>query len=116
MAQAITDLGYQVHTLRSLYGSEEEAQMVTDEKWVSDVGERGWLAFTKDDRLRRERLVQLAMMESSTKVFCLANGNLKADEQAHRFLVNLTRIIVQGRQPGPYMYGVYPNRITRLWP
>lgn len=116
MAEAITDLGYAVHTLRSFYGSEEAAQRVDDATWVRDVGDRGWLAFTKDDRVRRERLVREAMMRSSTKVFCLTNAHLKAGEQARRFLRNLPSIIRQGQRPGPFVYGVYPGGIARLWP
>jgi hypothetical protein len=29
---------------------------------------------------------------------------------------NLDRILRQARIPGPYIYGVYENRIERLWP
>ena len=116
LAEAVRAEGYEVHTLRSFYLGEQWAQLVYDHEWVEAIGQRGWLALTKDDRVRREPLVRAAMVQFSAKVFCLANGNLSGAEGARRFLINLDRIIKQGRVPGPYLYGVYPSGIGRLWP
>jgi hypothetical protein len=32
------------------------------------------------------------------------------------YLLHLNRIIQRSRRPGPYMYGVYPEGLRRLWP
>jgi len=115
MAAAIRQRGFLVHTLRSIYG-EQQAQLINDTEWIRMVGDRRWLAFTKDDRVRRERLVRIALQESGARVFCLASGNLPGHEQERRFLENLDRIIRQGRRPGPYVFGVYGKGIAKLWP
>jgi hypothetical protein len=49
-------------------------------------------------------------------VFCLTNAHLTFSEQARYFLVNQHRIIQASRKPGPYVYGVYRDKITKLWP
>jgi hypothetical protein len=48
-------------------------------------------------------------------VFCLTNAHLTFSEQASYFLVNQHRILQASRKPGPYVYGVYRDKITKLW-
>jgi hypothetical protein len=50
------------------------------------------------------------------RVFCLTNANLTFAEQAAYFMANRHRIIRAARKPGPYLYGVYKDSITKLWP
>jgi hypothetical protein len=46
------------------------------------------------------------------RAFCLTNANLRGVEQAQRLVTNLPRTA----RSGPYIYGVYADSVTRLWP
>ena len=50
------------------------------------------------------------------RLFCLTNAQLNFAGQAEWFLVNWHRIIQASRKPGPYVYGIYRDRIAKLWP
>ncbi len=104
-----------VHTMAEVYG-EEIGQSLEDERWLSDVGRRGWVVLMKDDAIRRRPAEREALAAAGVRAFCLTNAQLRADEQSERFLGNLGRILRQGRQPGPYIYGVYDGHLRRRWP
>jgi hypothetical protein len=70
----------------------------------------------KDDAIRRRPAERDALIAVGVRAFCLTNAQLRGDEQARRFLDNLDRILRQARAPGPYIYGVYGDRLRRLWP
>ena len=55
-----------------------------------------------------------ALVNGHVRAFCLTNGNLRFDEQADWFVQNRHQIIQRCRQPGPYVYGVYRDRIEKL--
>ena len=101
--------------MASVYG-EKRAQEMADEEWLADVGQRGWVVLMKDTRIRRRPSERDALAAAGVRAFCLVSGQLRAEEQTARFVSNLGRILRQARTPGPYIYGVYENRIERLWP
>lgn len=101
--------------MASVYG-EGKAQRVPDEAWLRDAGREDWIVLTKDDAIRRRPAERDALIKAGVRVFCLTTAKLRGDEQAERFLQNRHRILRQARKPGPYIYGVYRGRITRLWP
>lgn len=112
---ALRGIGLAVHTLASVYG-EERAQEVTDETWIELAGQRDWVVLTKDDRIRRRPAEREAFVRAGLRVFCLTQRHLKAEEQTHRFVSNINRILQRARRPGPYIYGVYERRLERIWP
>ena len=57
-----------------------------------------------------------ALTDGKVQLFCLTNAQLTFAEQAEWFLANRHRIIQASRKPGPYVYGIYRDRIARLWP
>ena len=115
LAESIRARGYEVHTLRSLYG-EEVARKIDDAVWIRRAGEAGHLALTKDDSIRRNPLYRIAMEDTYAKLFCLPNAQLRTNEIRTRFLTNLDRIIQRGRHQGPYMYAVHADHLELLWP
>ena len=46
----------------------------------------------------------------------ITNASLTGLEMAELLVSNLNRIYQRARHPGPYIYGVYPNRLERLFP
>jgi hypothetical protein len=107
--------GLIVRTLTDVYG-EQLAQQTDDATWLALAGERGWVVLCKDDHIRRRPAELQAMAEGKVRVFCLTNAQLTFAEQAERFIANRHRIIQASRKPGPYVYGVYQDRIDKLWP
>jgi len=115
LPQALRDAGLTVRTLAEVYG-EQRAQETEDRTWLALAGERGWIVLCKDDRIRRQPAELDALTEGKVRLFCLTNANLTFAGQAEWFLVNRYRIIQASRKPGPYAYGVYRDRIDKLWP
>ena len=107
--------GLIVRTLADVYG-EQTAQETDDATWLALAGERGWVVLCKDDRIRRRPAELQALSDGKVRLFCLTNAQLTFAEQAEWFLANRHRIIQASRKPGPYVYGIYRERIARLWP
>ena len=57
-----------------------------------------------------------ALTDGKVRLFCLTNAQLTFAEQAEWFLTNRHRIVQASREPGPYVYGIYRDRIAKLWP
>jgi hypothetical protein len=115
LPQALRGAGLTVRTLADVYG-EQTAQETADETWLALAGDRGWVVLCKDDRIRRRPAELEALNEGKVRLFCLTNANLTFAEQAEWLLTNRHRIIQVSRKPGPYVYGVYKDRIEKLWP
>lgn len=47
-------------------------------------------------------------------MFCVVNGNLTGVQAAARYLDNLDAIAQAARAPGPFIYGVYADRVEQL--
>jgi hypothetical protein len=107
--------GVTVHTMADVYG-EQMGQRLTDETWLLDVGQRGWVVLMKDDAIRRRPAEREALIAGGVRAFCLTNAQLRGEQQARRLVSNLERIVAEARRPGPYIYGVHEGRIERLWP
>ncbi len=115
MPHALRAVELTVWTLADIYG-EQGAQEVADQEWIALAGERGWAYLSKDDRIRRRPAELQALIDGHVRAFCLTNGNLGFDDQAAWFVENRHRIIQRCRKPGPYVYGVYRDRLEKLWP
>ncbi len=89
-------------------------EKVKDEDWLRLVGERGWVAFTKDTRLRYNSAEKEALNTYRVRCFGLTGKNLRADKLAQRFLDNLPAITRACRKPGPFVYAVHRDRIELL--
>ncbi len=63
-----------------------------DSVWLRVVGERGWIIFTKDQKLRYRPLEIAALRASRARVFVLTAGNLRGGEIAAVFVSALPRI------------------------
>ncbi len=107
-------VGLQVLSMADVYG-EQTGQGLADEVWLADAGKNNWVVLTKDDAIRRRPAERDALNEAKVRVFCLTNRNLRAKEQASRFVINAERMVRRAETPGPYIYGVYDSGLRRLW-
>jgi hypothetical protein len=63
-----------------------------DEEWLPEVGRRGWIVLTKDDRIRYRTPERIALMKARVALFALASGNLRGEEMAQAFVKALPRM------------------------
>jgi hypothetical protein len=56
-----------------------------DDEWIGEIGRRGWIAVTRDARIRYSPLALSVLMESGTQLFVLV-GKLTTAEAAATFL------------------------------
>jgi predicted nuclease of predicted toxin-antitoxin system len=87
-----------------------------DVVWLPEVSQRGWIILTKDDKIGRNPLEQIAIAQSAAKVFILAGGNLTGKEMGNIFALALPKIqkLAQSHRP-PFIARVYEGGIVRMW-
>lgn len=101
--------GLRVVTLAEHYGIPAD-EAVPDNAWLRLTAQRGWIAFTKDRRIRtREgRFIR----QFGARCFCVdPSAGLDADEVADRFLRSLPAIVSACAETGPLYYAVRRDRI-----
>ena len=67
-------------------------QDAQDEDWISEVGKRGWVVLTKDDRIRYRPTALEAYRRHKVRVFVFGSGEMKAEEMADAFVNALPKI------------------------
>lgn len=113
---ALREAGAIVHVMAHVYG-ERIGQALADEEWLRDAGEREWVVFMKDAKIRYRPAELQVVVDHGLRAFCLTNANLRGVEMAQRFVENLPRIVrIAQLKPGPYIYGVYSDAVRPLWP
>lgn len=115
LPDALRDAGYIVHTMWSVYGPGAD-QQITDVQWVIEGAGKEWVLLTKDAKMRHRSAERAAIEDAGARVFLLTNQQLVASDQNAIFLHNIHRIIRLAHKPGPYVYGIYRDRVERLWP
>ena len=63
-----------------------------DDKWLAEVGHRGWTALTKDQRIRRRQAEFEALLEANVAAFVLTSGNLTGPAMGRAFVLGYTRM------------------------
>lgn len=105
--------GLRLVTLAEHYGIPAD-ETIADEEWLELAGQRGWVVFMKDTRVRYNRAEREAVKAHAVRCFCLSSQSLPADEMAARFLDNLDAIESACDEAGPFIYAVHTTRIERL--
>src|SRR5215831_132620 len=67
-------------------------QNALDEDWLAEVGKRGWIVLTKDDRIRYRPAALEAYRKHKVRVFIFGSGEMKAQEMADAFVKALPKI------------------------
>jgi PIN domain-containing protein len=89
-----------------------------DETWLSEVARRGWVALTKDHRIRYREQALRAIRRSSARVVVLKKSgeNLSGIETAAIFVKALPAIYRLARkESAPYIAKVARNGKVVLW-
>lgn len=107
--EALRAVGLRVVTLDDHYGV-PGGEDVDDVTWLELVAQRGWIAFTKDRRIRTRE--GWAVRQLRVWCFCLyPSTDLKVQEMAACFLANLGDIENACAKPGPFFYHVRTDKI-----
>lgn len=94
-----------------------------DEVWIPAVARRGWLAVTRDGRIRYSPLALTALMSSGARLFVIV-GKLTAAEAAEVFLHHQQRVerlareqdaafIAKVRRDGVHLWLCYDDWVKR---
>jgi hypothetical protein len=77
---------------------------VVDEKWLRFVGQKGWIAITKDKRIRYRGPALEVIRKEKVKLFVLSKGNLTGLEMAEIIKKAIPRIkIFIARHEPPFI-------------
>lgn len=106
--------GLDVITMSEYY-EEVRSQKIKDEEWLKMVGIKGWIAFTKDQRIRRNSREKQIVIDYKVKCFSIANSkNLKGAAPADRFLKNLDSIVKASLNDGPMFCNITEHGIREI--
>lgn len=105
--------GLRLVTLAERYGIPED-ETIEDVRWLRDVGERGEVAFKKDERIRYNPAEKATVIRFAVRGFYLTRQDLSAQAMADRYLHNLDAITAACAAPGPFLYAVNQRDIRRI--
>ena len=90
--------------------------MKRDEVWLKEVGRRGWIVLTKDDRIRYRFLERRAIAEARVRSFFLVPRKLTGVQNGEIFAKALDRMLrfCVGNRP-PFIAKVFRDGRVKLW-
>ena len=63
-----------------------------DPEWLPEVGQRGWIVFTKDNHIHINQIEIVALLKSGTAAFVLRANKATGNEMAKAFVAALPSI------------------------
>jgi hypothetical protein len=112
-ADGLREYGWTVHRIAEFYG--QDAQAINDEIWIAEGCARGWILFTKDQKIRY-RAKEIGALHGG-HLFCLSSGNLGLDEMTARFIAADAAILrAVEANPVGFWHVYSTGRIDRMWP
>jgi len=76
-----------------------------DHVWLKGCGERGWIALTRDERIRRRRIEIEALRDHGLAAFCFTAGNATAEDTATVILPLIPKMANMSiSEPKPFLY------------
>jgi hypothetical protein len=105
---------WEVITLAEHYGMPAD-ERVADTDWIEEAAKHGWPIHMKDKRIRHRQAEIIAVTQHRARCFVITRGDLPSLVMAQRFITNKAAIVAAAK-PGPYIYSVQMDRISRLYP
>jgi hypothetical protein len=87
VAQALREAGETVEIHEDHFAPDAR-----DEVWLNEVGSRGWIVLTKDDRIRYRVTERTALASARVRAFVLTSSQLLGTEMAAAFVKALPRM------------------------
>lgn len=102
VAQALRDAGAQVEV-----HDDHFPQDTPDVAWLTEVGRRGWIVLSKDERIRRNRVERETLHAAGVRAFFLTQQNITGPEMAALFKQVLHGMVKRANmQPAPFIYTI----------
>ena len=89
-------------------------QLTPDPEWIDEIGRRGWVASTRDARIRYSPLAVETLMESGARLFVIV-GRLTTEEAAAIFLRQRKRIEKLLRKESKPFIGKIRRDTVEVW-
>jgi len=103
VAEALRAHGLIVHIHRDYF-----APQATDEEWLTEVGQRGWIVLTKDRMIQRRTLEREALIRANVRAFVLVAKQTNGPENAQILIKAHSAMIRHIEQhPAPFIVTVY---------
>jgi len=102
VAQALREAGATVEV-----HDDHFPQTTPDVEWLAEVGRRGWVVLSKDERIRRNRIERAALDSARVRAFFLTQQDITGQEMAELFsnaLPGMTRRAVS--EPAPFIFTI----------
>jgi hypothetical protein len=90
------------------------SQLTPDPEWIGEIGRRGWIALTRDARIRYSPLAVETLMESGARLFVIV-GRLTTAEAAATFLRQRKRIERLLRKESKPFIGKIRRDTVEVW-
>lgn len=114
------DLGHQFPELLRAAGLRVErhddhfGQLTSDHEWIAQVGRRGWVAITRDKRIRYSPLALDTLTESRARLLVIV-GRLTTEEAAGVFVRHQRRIETLLRKETAPFIGKVKREAVETW-
>ena len=102
VAQALREAGATVEV-----HDDHFPQATPDVDWLAEVGRRGWVVLSKDERILRNRIERTALEAARVRAFFLTQQDITGQEMAELFsnaLPGMTRRAVS--EPAPFIFTI----------
>jgi hypothetical protein len=113
--EALRAGGWDLITLAEHYGVPAD-EHIADVDWIEEAAKHGWPILMKDKRIRHRRAEIAAVAKHEARCFVITRGDLSSAEMVSRFLANEAAMVAAVEKPGPYIYSVQIDRLSRLYP
>lgn len=99
VSDALRLAGAEVRIHADLFAEDEK-----DEKWLREVGQKGWIVLTKDKNIRYHQLEIAALIRGAVAAFILTSTDLTGSEMASAFVKALPQMNRLAEQiPRPFV-------------
>ncbi len=111
VTQILQDAGEQVEV-----HDDHLLQNAADEEWIQLVGEKGWLAVTKDKNIRYRQSELDAIKEYKARIFVIRAKNVTAEDIGEILLKALGRMKkLSARTKAPFIAAIYGDGSLKLY-
>ncbi len=107
----LRELGVSVEPHSAHFRPDEE-----DPVWLPEVGARGWVVLTRDERIRYRAAERRVLVRAKVKAFVLVAQNMRGSEMADVLVAALPEIhqLIDENEP-PFIAKIYRDATVRLW-
>ncbi|WP_017305046.1 hypothetical protein [Spirulina subsalsa] len=91
-------------------------QNAQDVEWIPEIGRKGWVVLTKDERIARNLIERRAIAYANIRMFTLVSKQLSGEETAIAFqdaLQSMLKFIEKNK--APFIAKVYKTGKVQAW-